>query len=54
MRGEDCLAAIRADGDLLVPETMFFPDEVCDRRQSLGGLSGAVHLRRQRSLWPPS
>jgi DNA end-binding protein Ku len=35
MRGKEYLAAIRADGDILVLETMFFADEVRDVADSL-------------------
>ena len=35
MRGKEYLAAIRADGDVLVLETMFFADEVRDPRKDV-------------------
>ena len=36
MRGKEYLAAVRADDGLLVLETLFFADEVRDRRQRVG------------------
>ena len=47
MRGKEYLAAVRADGDLLVLETMFFADEVRDRKQQISNLPGQVKLTRQ-------
>ena len=40
MRGKEYLAAIRADGDLLVLETMYFADEIRDPRKELDRLPG--------------
>jgi DNA end-binding protein Ku len=47
MRGKEYLAAVRADGDLLVLETMFFADEVRDAHKELDRLPGRVQLRRE-------
>ncbi len=41
MRGKEYLAAIRADGDLLVLQTMFFADEVRDPKAEIDGLPRA-------------
>ena len=38
MRGKEYLAAIRADGKVLVLETMFFADEIRDPAKELGDL----------------
>ncbi|WP_433362965.1 Ku protein [Actinoplanes sp. CA-142083] len=38
MRGKEYLAAIRADGNLLVLQTMFFADEVRDPQDEIEGL----------------
>jgi len=38
MRGKEYLAAIRADGDLMVLQTMFFADEVRDPKAEIDGL----------------
>ncbi|MFI5889985.1 Ku protein [Actinoplanes sp. NPDC051513] len=38
MRGKEYLAAIRADGDLMVLQTMFFADEVRDPKDEIEGL----------------
>jgi len=38
MRGKEYLTAIRADGDLLVLQTMFFADEVRDPKDEIEGL----------------
>ncbi len=40
MRGKEYLAAVRADGDLLVLETLFFADEVRNPRDEIGNLPG--------------
>lgn len=45
MRGKEYLAAIRADGDLLVLETMFFADEIRNARDEINDLPGSVKLR---------
>jgi DNA end-binding protein Ku len=42
MRGKEYLAAIRADGKLLVLETMYFADEVRDPKEELDGLPSAT------------
>lgn len=46
MRGKEYLAAVRADGDLLVLETLFFADEVRDPHQQISDLPGRVKLTR--------
>jgi DNA end-binding protein Ku len=45
MRGKEYLAAVRADGDVLVLETMFFADEVRNAHDEVGDLPGKVTLR---------
>jgi DNA end-binding protein Ku len=45
MRSKEYLAAIRADGDLLVLETMFFADEIRDPRDEVDDLPGRVKAR---------
>lgn len=45
MRGKEYLAAIRADGDLLMLETMFFADEIRNAKTEIRGLPGRVKLR---------
>ena len=47
MRGKEYLAAVRADGDLLALETLFFADEVREPRQQISNLPGRVKLTRQ-------
>ena len=47
MRGKEYLAAVRADGDLLVLETLFFADEVRDPHQQISDLPGRVKLSPQ-------
>ncbi|MDT4911359.1 MAG: end-binding protein Ku [Pseudonocardiales bacterium] len=47
MRGKEYLAAVRADGDVLVLETMFFADEIRDARDEVNDLPGKVKLRPQ-------
>ena len=66
MRGNEYLAAVRADGDALVLETLFFADEVRDPHQQISNLPGRVkespqELRLARQLidalsgpWEPS
>jgi DNA end-binding protein Ku len=66
MRGKEYLAAVRADGDALVLETLFFADEVRDPHQQISDLPGRVRpsqpeLRIARQLidamtgpWQPS
>ncbi|MGX7681632.1 non-homologous end joining protein Ku [Jatrophihabitans sp. DSM 45814] len=45
MRGKEYLAAIRADGDVLVLETLYFADEVRDPKSELKNLPAAVSGR---------
>jgi DNA end-binding protein Ku len=47
MRGKEYLAAVRADGDALVLETLFFADEVRDPHQQISDLPGRVDLSAQ-------
>jgi DNA end-binding protein Ku len=47
MRGKEYLAAVRADGDLLALETLFFADEVREPHQQIENLPGRVKLTRQ-------
>ncbi len=47
MRNKEYLAAIRADGDVLVLETLFFADEVRDPKQELDNLPGKLKLSAQ-------
>ena len=47
MRGKEYLAAVRADGDILVLETLFFSDEVRDPHEQITDLPGRVKLSRQ-------
>jgi DNA end-binding protein Ku len=64
MRSKEYLAAIRADGPVLVLETMFFADEIRDPKKELGDLPGkksgkqlsmAVDLIEAMSgTWKPS
>jgi DNA end-binding protein Ku len=42
MRGKEYLAAVRADGDLLVLETLFFADEVRNPHEEIDDLPGAA------------
>ena len=44
MRGKEYLAAIRADGDVLVLETLFFADEIRKPKEEIGNLPGRVKL----------
>jgi DNA end-binding protein Ku len=46
MRGKEYLAAVRADGDLLVLETLFFADEVREPHQQITNLPGRIKLTR--------
>jgi hypothetical protein len=41
------VAAVRADGDLLALETLFFADEVREPHQQISNLPGQVKLTRQ-------
>lgn len=47
MRGKEYLAAVRADGDLLALETLFFADEIREAHQQIDNLPGRVKLSRQ-------
>jgi DNA end-binding protein Ku len=47
MRSKEYLAAIRADGDVLVLETLYFADEVRDARKEIKDLPGKLKLRPQ-------
>ena len=47
MRGREYLAAVRADRDILVLETLFFANEVRDPAQQIPDLPGRVNLSRQ-------
>jgi DNA end-binding protein Ku len=47
MRSKEYLAAIRADGDVLVLETLYFADEVRDPKKEIGNLPGKVKLSPQ-------
>jgi DNA end-binding protein Ku len=48
MRSKEYLGAVRADGDLLVLETMFFADEVRDPHEQIDNLPGRVrHSQRE-------
>jgi DNA end-binding protein Ku len=50
MRGKEYLAAIRADGKVLVLETMFFADEIRDPKKELGSLPAKATSRKQLSM----
>ncbi len=66
MRGKEYLAAVRADGDLLVLETLFFADEVRNPRDQIENLPGRVGasaaeqrmatqlIRAMSTPWQPS
>jgi DNA end-binding protein Ku len=45
MRGKEYLTAIRADGKLLLLETMYFADEVRDPEEELGSLPGPAQAK---------
>jgi DNA end-binding protein Ku len=45
--GKEYLAAVRADGDLLALETLFFADEIREAHQQISDLPGQVKLTRQ-------
>jgi DNA end-binding protein Ku len=47
MRSKEYLAAVRADGDLLVLETLFFADEIRDAHDEIDNLPGQVKLSAQ-------
>ncbi len=47
MRSKEYLAAVRADGDLLVLETLFFADEIRDPHHEIDNLPSRVKLSRQ-------
>jgi len=44
MRGKEYLAAIRADGDVLVLETLFFADEIRQPKDEIGNLPRGIKL----------
>lgn len=44
MRAREHLAAVRADGDVLALETLFFADEIRDPHQEISDLPGRVDL----------
>jgi DNA end-binding protein Ku len=51
MRSKEYLAAVRADGDLLVLETMFFADEIRDPHEEIDDLPARVkHSQRELRL----
>lgn len=45
MRGKEYLAAIRADGDILVLETMYFADEIRNPKKELEDIPGRTSAR---------
>jgi DNA end-binding protein Ku len=47
MRGKEYLAAVRADGDVLVLETLFFADEVRDPHKEIGNLPGRARMSQE-------
>ena len=47
MRGKEYLAAIRADGNALVLETLYFADEVRDPKEQIDNLPGKIKLSPQ-------
>jgi DNA end-binding protein Ku len=47
MRSKEYLAAIRADGNVLVLETMFFADEIRDPKDEIDDLPGSIKLSPQ-------
>ena len=47
MRGKEYLAAIRADGNVLVLETLYFADEVRDPKDEIDNLPGKIKLSPQ-------
>jgi DNA end-binding protein Ku len=47
MRTKEYLAAVRADGDVLVLETLFFANEIRDPHKEIGNLPGRVNLSSQ-------
>ncbi len=47
MRAREHLAALRADGDALALETLFFADEIRDPHQEISNLPGRVDLSPQ-------
>jgi len=47
MRGKEYLAAVRADGDVLALETMFFADEIRNPKDEIGNLPGKIKLSPQ-------
>jgi DNA end-binding protein Ku len=47
MRGRQYLAAVRADGDVLVLQTLFFADEIRNPHEEIGNLPGPAELSSQ-------
>jgi DNA end-binding protein Ku len=47
MRSKEYLAAVRADGDVLVLETLFFADEIRNPHEQIDNLPGQVKLSEQ-------
>jgi DNA end-binding protein Ku len=47
MRSKEYLAALRADGDVLALETLFFADEIRDPHDEIDNLPGRVTLSAQ-------
>jgi DNA end-binding protein Ku len=47
MRGRQYLSAVRADGDVLVLQTLFFADEIRDPHKEIGNLPGRGELSAQ-------
>jgi DNA end-binding protein Ku len=47
MRGKEYLAAIRADGNALALETLFFADEIRDPKKEIADLPGKLKLNQQ-------
>jgi DNA end-binding protein Ku len=54
MRAKWYLAAVRADGDVLVLETLLFADEIRDPRQEISNLPGRVDLSPRELQMPAS
>lgn len=49
MRSKEYLAAVRADGDVLVLETMFFADEIRDPAAEISNLPKRVKIRAEEA-----
>jgi DNA end-binding protein Ku len=54
MRGKEYLAAVRADGNLLVLETLLFADEVRDPHQQISNRPAGSSYPRKSGAWPGS